>query len=67
MSQLQLLYRLHGRTFVQEVPPLRRKDRAGGGEMVQQVKEPVTKPDDLTLIPAAHTLEGKSQLLQVVL
>lgn len=31
------------------------------GEMAQQVRELVVKPDDLALMPRTHIIEGKNQ------
>lgn len=35
--------------------------------MIQWVKVLAAKPDNLSLIPGAHLMEGKNQLLMVVL
>lgn len=39
--------------------------RAGG--MAQQVKTPAAEPDNLSLIPRTHMVQGKKQLSQAVL
>jgi hypothetical protein len=36
-------------------------------EMVQWIKLPIANPDNLTLIPGIDMVEGKNQILQVVL
>lgn len=41
--------------------------REGPSEMAQWIKEPTTKPNDLSLIPRIHTMEGESLFLVIFL
>lgn len=41
--------------------------KLGAGEMVQQIKAFIIKPDDTILIPGTHTVEGENGLLKAVL
>lgn len=44
-----------------------KKEKIQAGKMAQLAKTPVTKSDDLILIPNPHMVEGKKRLLKVVL